>query len=201
MTCQGCHPECSVVQLSVQIYDMFLFGYLYAYYFMQSGSGPASIYTMFQRGSEYLPAARTSGVDPANLRRRVAGVIDGRSSACRFRRDCEPANGSRLTAHGSRRTTMACACDIQPQHSASAPVSLARSLVIAASARLTGVHCEAWTSLRPLLAPHSPTLITMPPSSRQILRPATYMRSLSVAASTRMQKLIWVSLFITYPKI
>lgn len=103
MTCQGCHPECSVVQLSVQIYDMFLFGYLYAYYFMQSGSGPASIYTMFQRGSEYLPAARTSGVDPANLRRRVAGVIDGRSSACRFRRDCEPANGPRLTAHDERR--------------------------------------------------------------------------------------------------
>ena len=45
----------------------------------------------------------TSGFDPANLRRRVAGVIDGLSSACRFRRDCEPANGSRRTAHDERR--------------------------------------------------------------------------------------------------
>lgn len=45
----------------------------------------------------------------------------------------------------------------------------------------------------PFVRPALP-LVAMPPSSRrQIVRPATYMRSLSVAASTHMQKLIWVS--------
>jgi hypothetical protein len=39
----------------------------------------------------------------------------------------------------------------------------------------------------------------MPSSSRQIVHPATYMRTLSGAASTRMQRLIWVSTFTTLP--
>ena len=42
----------------------------------------------------------------------------------------------------------------------------------------------------------------MPPSSRQqIVRPATYIRSLSVAASTHMQKLIWVSPLATMVQV
>ena len=69
------------------------------------------------RGSEYLPAASTSGFDPAHLRRRVAGVVDGQSSACRFRRDRGPANGERRTVNGSRRTTVAWACDSQRERS------------------------------------------------------------------------------------
>ena len=89
------------------------------------------------------------------------------------------------TQRGERRATMTCDWQLShTQHSTAAPVS-------AASGGADRPPCQAWTFLRPPLL----TLITMPPYSRQIIRPATYMRTLSFAASTSMQKLIWVSSF------
>ena len=73
-------------------------------------------------------------------------------SACRFRRDIgETTTGMRSAA-----------CDSQPPATTQRS-GLAHSFVITTSARLTGPHCEAWTSLRPPLAPpHHAALVVSP---------------------------------------